>query len=110
MLQGDGLNGERAVVVDYLLPGGIHGMELYFIIETMAEQAHLELQHFFQFLRRIDLKTGRAPQEPERAQHANEPEAVVAMQMGDEDGTDLGEAQMGAPKLHLGAFAAVDKE
>ena len=58
----------------------------------------------------IDGQPGRTPQEPEGAQHAYEPEAMVAMQMGNEHGTDLRKTDVRTAQQHLCALTTIDKE
>ena len=93
MLQGNGLDGQRTVFVDGLLAGGIDGMEVNLVVEVVTEQLHLLLQHILQGSWRIDGQPCRTAQQAKRAEHAYQSETMVAMQMGDEDGTDLGEAK-----------------
>ena len=110
MFQGQCLDGERAVVIDHLLPGSVDGMEVDFIIEVVAEQLHLQPQHLLQCLWCVDGQTCRASQQSEGAQHAYEPEAMVAVQMADEDGTDFSKPYVRTPELYLRAFATVYQE
>ena len=110
MLQGDGLNGQRAVLVDDLLTTGINRTELDLIIEVVAELCHLITQNVTQLGRSIDFQLCRTSQQSERTQHTDESETVVAMQMTDEYGTDFRKAQMRTAQLYLRPFATVDEE
>ena len=61
-------------------------------------------------MRSIDVQGGGAPQEGKGGDESDEPEAVVAVQVGDEDVVDAGEFEPAAAQLHLDAFGAVDHE
>ena len=53
---------------------------------------------------------GGASQQTECGQQADEAEAVVAVQVGDEDMVQAGKFQARTSELGLAAFAAVDHE
>ena len=110
MLQRDGLDRQRAVFVDDLLLVSINGMEVDLVVEIMTEQLHLLFQHGLQGCRGIDSKTGRTSQQAKRAEHAYQPKAMVTMQMGDEDGTDLRKTKTRTAQLHLRALSAIHQE
>jgi hypothetical protein len=92
MFQGDALNRQGTVFVDYFLNRSVNRMKVYFIVEIVAEQSHLPVQDVFHFLWSIDSQTGCSPQQPKGAEHSYQSEAMVAMQVGNENGTDLGKA------------------
>jgi hypothetical protein len=110
MFQGDALYCQGTVFVDYFLNRSVNRMKVYFIVEIVAEQSHLPVQDVFHFLWSIDSQTGCSPQQPKGAEHSYQPEAMVAMQVGNENGTDLGKADTGAPQLNLRAFSAIYQE
>ena len=93
MFQRNGLNGQRTVFVHHLLNHGVHRYEVHLIFQIATERVHLLLHDSSQCCRRIHRQLSRTSQQSEGAQHADESEAMVAMQMGDEDGTDLGKPQ-----------------
>ena len=68
------------------------------------------LQNISQLSRSIYGELGSTPQESEGAQHTDESETMVAMQMSYEDSTNLREAQTRTAQLYLCAFATVEKE
>lgn len=92
MLKRDAFNRQRTVFVNHLLTGGFYGMEVNLIVEIVAEQFHLLLQDVFHRGRCIDGQPCSPPKQPKGAEHAYQAEAVIAVQMGDEDSTDFGEA------------------
>ena len=49
-------------------------------------------------------------QQPHAGQKADEPEIVIAVQMRNENVIDLAAADLVFGHLHLGTFAAIDKE
>ena len=110
MAQGNGLHGKAAVVVDHLLPRGGDGMELHRELEPRAELPQHRVEHGPQGGRAVDVERGRAPQHAEGGDEAGQPEAVVAVQMGNEDGLYFGEAHVRPPQLHLRALTAIDHE
>ena len=57
-----------------------------------------------------DVEWGGASQHAERGYHANKTEAVVAMEVGDEDVVEPRELQLASTQLHLGAFATIYHE
>ena len=73
---------------------------------------HLELHSddLFQWGRGMDMKILRASQQAHAGQQANQPEVMIAVQMGNEDIIDLTATDLVFGHLHLGALAAVDKK
>ena len=68
MFQGDALNRQGTVFVDYFLNRSVNRMKVYFIVEIVAEQSHLPVQDVFHFLWSIDSQTGCSPQQPKGKQ------------------------------------------
>jgi hypothetical protein len=56
------------------------------------------------------VELGGTSQHTEGANHAYQPEAVVSVQMGNEDMAYLGKADVGTSELHLGSLSAVNHE
>jgi hypothetical protein len=65
-------------------------MEIDLIIEIVTKQLHLLFQHVLQSSRGIDGQTGSTAKKAECAEHAYQSKTVVTMQVGNENGTDLG--------------------
>ena len=62
-----------------------HQTGRFFVEEGVAEGAYLYVENLMQRLRRIDMQGHRPAEQAECRDHANQPEAVVAMDMRDED-------------------------
>jgi hypothetical protein len=92
VFQRQGFYCQRAVVIDNLLLRSVHCYKLYLIVQVTTEEIYLPLEDVSQLCRGIHRQLGRTPQQSESAQHTDESKAVIAMKMGDEDGTDLREA------------------
>ena len=56
------------------------------------------------------MERSSTPQKPEGGNHPNESEAMVAMQMGDEDMAQLRETNPTTAKLHLGTLGTVEHQ
>jgi hypothetical protein len=96
------------VFKDDLMTGGVNGMESYFVAQVTTEEVRLLLEYVAQGFIGIDMHCSRASKETESAEHANESEAMVTMQMRDKDVTQLGERQTSLAHLYLCAFTTVD--
>ena len=97
--------------VPYQAPDGdfiTGGAELWTLYLPGKNGLNLLAQHVAQRLGTMDMERSRTAQKSERRDHADEPEAVVAVQVGDKHMAELGEAGMAATQLHLRALAAVD--
>jgi hypothetical protein len=58
----------------------------------------------------MHMQTGRAPQQSEGGDHADESEAVVTMQMGDKHMTEFGESNPAFTQLHLSALSTIQHQ
>jgi hypothetical protein len=58
----------------------------------------------------MDMEGSSTPQQSEGGDHADQTEAVVTMQMGDEDPAELREVQMAFPHLRLCPFGTVEHQ
>ena len=58
----------------------------------------------------MHMQTGRAPQQSEGGDHADESEAVVTMQMGDKHMTEFREAHPAFTQLHLCALCTIEHQ
>jgi hypothetical protein len=56
------------------------------------------------------MKGGRSAYQPEGGDHADEPETMVAMQMGDEDMAQFGKPRMAPPQLCLRTLCAIQHQ
>ena len=75
-------------------------------------EKHLLFHHkeFFIVCRSIDMKGRDAALQTKGGEHSHESEDMVAMNMADEDGIELGETDMGTAYLYLSAFATIYHE
>ena len=110
VLQGNALDDKAAVGIDGLMARRVYGVENDFEIEAEAKHLQLGIEHGLELGRGIDMERRRAPQQPERGNHADQAEAVIAMKMGNEDGLNLGETDARSAQKHLRAFTTIDKE
>lgn len=74
---------------------------------AVAEVVELGAEDGFEVGVGIDVEVGCAAEEVEGGDEPYESEAVVAVEVGDEDGVESGEFELGAAQLELGAFATV---
>jgi hypothetical protein len=75
------------------LTRGIYWYESHFVFKVTTKEINLSAQNIRQFGWCVDSELGGTSQQTKCAQHTDKPETVVTMQMGDEDGTDLGKTQ-----------------
>ena len=108
MAERDALDGQRTVFVNNLMTRGIDLIELHLIAQVAAEELYLLAQHVAKGGRPVDMERRRTAEQSECGNHANETEAVIAMQMGDKHMAELGETGMTATQLHLRPLAAVN--
>ena len=85
MVEWERLYGDLLVLKDDLLLRGVNGMEDYFVAHFATEHADLCEKELLKFLRCVDVQRVLAVEEVERRDESDESEAVVAMDMGDED-------------------------
>jgi hypothetical protein len=85
-------------------------MEKERVVHALAEEVYLRLHHLFEIMVGIYMQWGSAPKQCECRYQANEPEAVVAMQVRNEDVVDEREVYVLFTQLQLRAFAAVNHE
>ena len=83
-------------------------MEHHVIFDAVAEEFQFFGKQFRIVARGKDMQRGRASQHAERRDHTEQPEAMVAMEMGYEHMSQLGESYPRASQLQLCSFATVD--
>ena len=93
MLQRKGAHGHRTVFIDDCRGAGVVGVELHLVVHPFAEEVQLGLHELFQFGGGIDVHGGSASQQSEGGEQSDESEAVVAVEVGDEDVVQPGEFQ-----------------
>ena len=85
-------------------------MELDIISQVVCEESDLLLQNGAQLLRRVDVERCRPSHQSEGGDHANQSEAVVAVQMGDKDMPQLRETDTASAELHLRTLSTVEHQ
>ena len=99
---------KAAVLVDDLLLCGVDGMKLYLVVEVVAEGLEHHVEHRLKLLWRIYGKGHRSAQQTEGREHADKPEAVVAVYMTDEYSHYLVEPDALSAHLRLRSLATVN--
>ena len=110
MLQRDGLHRDGTVLIDHSVAGGVDGMELHLEAQVVSKEVYLAAQDGAERLRAVDMEGGRPPHQTEGGDHANEAEAMVAMQMGDKDMTQFGKPRMTPTQLRLRALCTIEHQ
>lgn len=110
MGEGKGGDDDGAVFVDGLRGLGVDFVEDDLVGGIGTEVIDLRLEDALEVLRSVDVEVLGASEESEGGEHTDESEGVVAMQMGEEDGLEMGEADVGTAQCHLCAFSTVEHE
>ena len=82
-------------------------MKLYLIVEVVAESGEERVKNGAKFLRSIDGKWHGTSEQSEGREHADKPEAVVAVYVTDEYRHHLVESHSRAAHLSLRTLAAI---
>ena len=95
MGEGEGGDNDGSVFVD-----GLWNLAVDFVKENLVRRIgtkviDLWLEDALEVLGSIDMEVLGTPEKSEGGEHADEPEGVVAMQMGEENGLEMGEADVG---------------
>jgi hypothetical protein len=110
MLQGNALDNDATILVDHLSLRGVDRMEL----DTEAQVVSIELDLMFEFWSQcrwsMNVEGGNAPHKSEGGDHADESEAMVAMQVGDEYMPQFGETHPALAQLHLRTLGTVEHQ
>ena len=106
--QGEGSHAHRAVFVDDVGAAMGEGVELHAVGHALAEEVEPGTHECLQFGEGVYVQGGGASQEPEGGDEAHQPEAVVAMQVRDEDVPEAREAEAYLAVLALCGLTAVD--
>lgn len=107
MLQGDGLDADRTVVVDdgwFLV---VDFVKLYGIFHALTEEVYLWLKGVAESCGGINVEGGCASLQGKRGNQPHQSEAMVSVQMGNEDVIQMWVFEVAAPQLYLTAFGAV---
>lgn len=95
MGEGEGRDDDGSVFID-----GLWGLGVDFVKENLvggigAEVVDLWLEDALEVLGAVDVEVLGAPEKSEGGEHADEPKGMVAMQMSEENGLEMGEADVG---------------
>jgi hypothetical protein len=110
MVQWDGLNRERAVFVYDTLLGRVNWVKLNVIAHVATECVQHRSEQWAKSGFAIDMHARRAAKQTEGAEHADQTEAMVTMQVRNKDMAKLVERQPGAAHLQLCTLTAVYHE
>ena len=109
VVKGQGVDADGAVVVDAVVEGGVDGVEDDAVFESLAEDVELPVEEVVVVGGGIDVEVGGAAEQPEGRNQSDESQAVVAVEVGDEDVAQVHEAQVVVAHLQLRAFTAIDE-
>ena len=95
MGEGEGGDNDGSVFVD-----GLWNLAVDFVKENLVRRIgtkviDLWLEDALEVLGTVDVEVLGTPEKSEGGEHADEPEGVVAMQMSEENGLEMGEADVG---------------
>ena len=110
MGEGEGGNNDGSIFIDGLWSLGVDFVEDDLVGGIGTEVIDLWLEDALEVVRSVDVEVLGASEESEGGEHTDEPEGVVAMQMGEEDGLEMGEADVGTAQCHLCTFSTVEHE
>lgn len=110
MGEGEGGNNDGSIFIDGLWNLGVDFVKDDAVGGVGAEVVDLWLEDALEVLRTINMEVLGTPEKSEGGEHADEPEGVVAMQMSEENGLEMGEADVGTTQRHLCTFCTVEHE
>ena len=95
MGEGEGGDGDGAIFIDGLWNLGVDFVKENLVRRIGAEVIDLWLEDALEVLGTINMEVLGTSEKSECGEHADEPKGVVAMQMSEEDGLEMGEADVG---------------
>lgn len=95
MGEGEGGNNDGSIFIDGLWNLGVDFVKENLVRRIGAEVIDLWLEDALEVLRAVDMEVLGATEKSEGGEHADEPEGVVAMQMSEENGLEMGEGDVG---------------
>ena len=108
MAEGECLHAYGAVIVDDVGAAMGEGVELDAVAHALAEEVELWAHQLLQFGKAVYVQGGCSSQKAERRDESNQPEAVVAVEVRDEDVVEPREIELCTAELLLCTFAAVN--
>lgn len=95
MGEGEGGNNDGSIFIDGLWNLGVDFVKENLVRRVGTKVIDLWLEDALEVLRTINMEVLGAPEESEGGEHADEPKGMVAMQMSEENGLKMGEADVG---------------
>lgn len=95
MGEGEGGNNDGSIFIDGLWNLGVDFVEENLVGRIGAEVVDLWLEDALEVLGAVDVEVLGATEKSEGGEHADEPKGMVAMQMSEENGLEMGEADVG---------------
>ena len=95
MGEGEGGDNDGSIFIDGLWNLGVDFVKENLVRRIGTKVIDLWLEDALEVLRSIDMEVLGAPEKSEGGEHADEPEGMIAMQMSEEDGLEMGEADAG---------------
>lgn len=95
MGEGEGGNNDGSIFIDGLWNLGVDFVKENLVRRIGAEVVDLWLEDALEVLGSVDVEVLGAAEKSEGGEHADEPEGVVAMQMSEENGLEMGEGDAG---------------
>ncbi len=110
VLERYGLNCDGAVGEDDCFASRVNRMEDDLVLHIAEVVVHLRMEQFFKVRMRIDMQRLGPSEHIEGGEQTEQTKAVVAVEVGYEDGIQARCLEVHLPHRQLDAFAAVDKE
>ena len=95
MGEGEGGYNDGSIFIDGLWNLGVDFVEDDAVGGIGAEVVDLWLADALEVLRAVDVEVLGSAEESEGGEHADEPEGVVAVEVGEENGLEMGETDVG---------------
>lgn len=95
MGEGEGGNNDGSIFIDGLWNLGVDFVKENLVRRIGAKVIDLWLEDALEVLGTVDVEVLGASEESEGGEHADEPKGMVAMQMSEENGLEMGEADVG---------------
>ena len=95
MGEGEGGNNDGSIFIDGLWNLGVDFVKENLVRRIGTKVIDLWLEDALEVLRTINVEVLGTPEKSEGGEHADEPKGMVAMQMSEENGLEMGEADVG---------------
>lgn len=95
MGEGEGGNNDGSIFIDGLWNLGVDFVKENLVRRIGTKVIDLWLKDALEVLRAVDVEVLGATEKSEGGEHADEPKGVVAVEVGEEDGLEMREADVG---------------